>query len=195
MSEVNVLDNTTGWVFILVGILVILIGAVMLAVFVWLGFKRPKYRKEHFTGHTTGTVERMSNIYSCNIRVPLVSYSVEGQTYKVAGPRFAACTTVFADVAGMQVLSTGSNITVDGELPTVVKMKGNAAAAQAAMESRYPVGKSVDVFYDPDKPKKAFVERDAPLSKTLSTILSAVSAAVSVIGLVILIIGIVALTR
>ena len=57
MSEVNVLDNTTGWVFILVGILVILIGAVMLAVFVWLGFKRPKYRKEHFTGHTTGTVE------------------------------------------------------------------------------------------------------------------------------------------
>ena len=70
MSKVNVLDNTTGWVFILVGILVILIGAVMLAVFVWLGFKRPEYRKEHFTGQTMGTVERMSNIYSCNIRVP-----------------------------------------------------------------------------------------------------------------------------
>lgn len=69
---------TVGTVLLLTGIFII-IGAITTALMVWFGFKRPKYRKEHFTARTTGTVERMSNFYSNDIRVPLVSYTVEGQ--------------------------------------------------------------------------------------------------------------------
>ncbi len=83
---------TVGTVLLLTGIFIIIIGAITTALMVWFGFKRPKYRKEHFTARTTGTVERMSNFYSNDIRVPLVSYTVEGQTYTVAGPRFAGST-------------------------------------------------------------------------------------------------------
>lgn len=180
---------TVGAVLLLTGIFIILMGAISTAIMVWFGFRRPEYRKEHFTGRTTGTVERMSNFYSNNIRVPLVSYTVEGQTYKVAGPRFAGSTTVTFNVGHSQLLNSSSNITTDGELPAVVKMKGSRYAAQNAMAARYPVGKTVDVFYDPAAPKHAFVERDAPMPKTVAALLVAVCGVETAMGLVMAIIG------
>lgn len=186
---------TVGTVLLLTGIFIIIIGAITTALMVWFGFKRPKYRKEHFTARTTGTVERMSNFYSNDIRVPLVSYTVEGQTYKVAGPRFAGSTMVTFKVGHSQLLTGSSNITTEGELPTVVKMRGSKDAAQSAMTARYPVGKTVDVFYDPDAPKHAFVERDAPMSKTVAALLTAIGGALTAMGVVMAAIGILILTH
>lgn len=187
--------STLSFAFILAGILIILLGALTIAIIIWFGFKRPEYRRTHFTGHTIGTVERMSNITSNDIRVPLVSYTVNGQTYKVAGPRFAGRTDVFAEVAGRQLLSSSSNITTDGELPSVVKTKGGISSAQKAVEERYPPGRNVDVFYDPKAPKHAFVERDAPPSKTISVILACIGGVIAAFGIAMFIIGIIVLAN
>lgn len=189
------MHSTLSFALILAGTLIIVLGAITTGIIIWLGFRRPEYRRTHFTGHTIGTVERMSNITSNDIRVPLVSYTVDGQTYKVAGPRFAGRTDVFAEVAGRQLLSSSSNITADGELPLVVKTKGGTSSAQAAMKERYPVGKNVDVFYDPNKPKHAFVERDAPLSKTISIILICMGGVLAAFGIAMFAIGIVILAH
>ena len=62
--------------------------------------------------------------------------------------------------------------------------------AQQAMNERYPVGKKIEVFYDPANPKKAFVERDAPISKKLASILAGVGGIIVLIGLIVLIAGI-----
>ena len=178
-----------GMVLLLVGVFIILLGIGMTILLYWLCVKRPEYRKTHFTAETDGTVECMSNIYSCDIQVPLVRYTVNGTNYKVAGPRFAGSTVKTFNVAGAQLLKSDSNITADGELPLVVKMSGSTAAAQAAMKERYPSGTVVRVYYDPDKPKNAFVERDAPVSKTLTYILMGIMTGVTVIGIVMAVIG------
>lgn len=183
----------TGTILLSVGGFIILLGIGIAILLYWLGVKRPEYRKTHFTAETEGIVERMSNIYSCDIQVPLVKYTVDGTDYKVVGPRFSGSTVLTVNAAGAQLLKSDSNITPDGALPLVVKMKGSAAAAQAAMKERYPAGTKVCVFYDPDNPKKAFVERDAPISKTLTYILMGVMAGISVMGIVMAVIGIIML--
>ena len=175
---------------IFAGLFTIVLGIGTIMAFIWAGFRRPEYRKIHFTGKTEGTVERLSHITSADITVPLVSYTVDGTKYKVAGPRFAGNTILTLEVGPKQLLSSTCNITPDGELPLVVKAHGDLSAAQQAMNERYPAGKKVEVFYDPANPKKAFVERDAPISKKLASILAGVGGIIVLIGLIVLIAGI-----
>ena len=133
----------------------------------------------------------MSNFYSNNIRVPLVSYTVEGQTYKVAGPRFAEqhnCVTFNVGLV-LNLLSNRLQHHHRRRASGSSKNERRQCAAQNAMAARYPVGKTVDVFYDPAAPKHAFVERDAPMPKTVATLLVAVCGAETAMGLVMAIIG------
>lgn len=174
----------------LVGLLLLPFAAGLLILMIWLCCLLPKHRREHYTARTVGTVERTSNISSCDIFVPLVRYSVNGQDYTVAGPRFAANRILSADVAGIELLKSTCNITPEGELPIVVKMSGSTAAAQEAMNERYPKGKNVPVFYDPKAPKHAFVERDAPMSKKLSVILIGICGLLTAVSVVMMLAGI-----
>ena len=63
-------------------------------------------------------------------------------------------------------------------------------AAQEAMRARYPKGKTVQVFYDPNAPKHAFVERDAPLSRKLSAILVSISGLITLLAFILILIGV-----
>ena len=95
----TVAEPTFAWAMLVAGLCVLPIGIILLAIMIWLCYKRPEYRRKHYTAQTTGTVERMSNVYSCDIFVPLVRYTVNGTEYTVAGPRFAARTILTANVA------------------------------------------------------------------------------------------------
>ena len=186
------MNHTTAVALLATGIFLFLFSAGMANLLVWLGFRRPEHRKKNFTEQAHGTVERMSNIYSADIRVPLVRYDVNGTEYKIAGPRFAGRTIMIKEIGGEQAQGS-SNITQEGELPLVVHAKGDLSAAQKAMEERYPAGSTVTVFYDPNNPKKAFVERDAPISKRLTVIMLCLCGALALTGLILVFIGIPAL--
>lgn len=110
------------------------------------------------TGKTTGTVIGASHVYSNDIPLPKVEYVVGDDVYCIAGPKFAASTVRTYGIGG----KSKTNLTVDGDLPATVHMAGDMRETVNVMAQRYPAGKEVDVYYDPKKPKRAYVERYAP---------------------------------
>lgn len=173
-------------VLIIVGLSLTVFGAGFTALAYYLGFRRPKYRREHITHHTTGRVVRMSYLVSSNVRVPLVEYEVEGARYTISGPRFSG----YSPFPSSGALGPNrSNIPLQGPLPLVVHSAGNSLSAQRDMAARYPAGRLVDVFYDPDKPECAFVERDAPIPSWAAAILLAGPLFILITGIALLLAG------
>ena len=122
-------------------------------------------KKKACTAHTMGLVTGMSHIYSNNIQLPRVAYTVDGEAYSIAGPRFAGSTMSSVPLGGG---GPTTNLSVDGPLPDLVHMSQNGSAAAKVMAERYPVGKEVDVYYDPKKPGRAYVERVPDMPKALT---------------------------
>lgn len=168
--------------FLITGISIIILAIITIDITYHFAVKCPRYRSEHFKCETLGTVERLSNIVSGNVRVPLVTYSVADKKYKIAGPRFSGYVNKYVSVGAMRIGESTSNIPLTGELPAIIHTTRDRFAAQAAINARYPVGKQVPVFYDPDCPKHAFVERDAPLPKFASAILIGTSVFLIILG-------------
>lgn len=176
-------------VLIICGLTAVVIGGGMGWLIYYLAFKRPAYRAQHYTAQTTGTVLGQSHITSSGIAVPSVEYTADGVKYKVAGPRFAGYTDKFASINGTAIGGFKCNIQPEGELPLIVHTTNGLEAAQDAVNERYPVGKQVTVFYDPARPQKAFVERDAPFPKKLGVTLSVVCGIVAAAGVIVCILG------
>ena len=106
------------------------------------------YRKKHYTElcsvKTTGTVVRYSAVRYNDISLPVVEYTANGRTYTVVGPKFSA---------------------------TVTKSFSSPFhRAESPLLELYPIGSKVDVFYNPRKPKMAYVQRFARPQKVLYTI-------------------------
>ncbi len=116
----------------------------------------------------TGTVVGMSHISSNGIRLPKVEYTVNGVKYTTAGPKFSGSVNFYIEAFGKRQGTASSNLSTEGELPQVVKTTKDQSAAQQIMRERYPAGKQVDVFYDPEKPKRCYVERYAVPPKVWS---------------------------
>ncbi|MBR3446944.1 MAG: DUF3592 domain-containing protein [Oscillospiraceae bacterium] len=177
-------------IMILIGIIVLPVAVGLTALMYWLCFYRPAYRAEHYTAETTGTVEKISGFTSCDIRVPMVRYSVGEMEYTAYGPNFSGSKYISAEVGSIQLAGYSCNITPDGELPLIVEIRGSKAAAQEAMNARYPEGKTVPVFYDPDSPKDAFVERDAPIPRTVGIMLVTIPSVMTAACIILILIGI-----
>ena len=120
------------------------------------------------TAHVTGTVVGMSNFSSNGIRLPKVEYTVNGVKYTTAGPKFSGSVNFYIEAFGKRQGTASSNLSTEGELPQVVKTTKDQSSAQQIMRERYPAGKQVDVFYDPEKPKRCYVERYAVPPKVWS---------------------------
>jgi hypothetical protein len=136
----------------------------------------------------TGTVVGMSHISSNGIRLPKVEYHVNGGVYTIAGPKFAASVNVYASVGKRRLGMASSNLTTDEPLPDVVRTSRDQSAAQQIMLERYPAGKPVSVFYDPSKPKRAYVERLAKVPLAFSFwIPGGIGAVMALAGLLILV--------
>lgn len=117
---------------------------------------------------TMGTVVRYSAVRYNGVRLPVVEYVVDGQSYTVAGPKFKAGVTFTASVPvpGLRVKQT-SNLNTREDLPDVLVRKqirssfgnGQAERNQTFLPQLYPVGSQAEVYYDPDKPKRSYVQR------------------------------------
>ena len=165
-------------VSVLAAVPFLLLGAACLLVAYLVGY-RAAQKPKICTAQTVGRVTGRSSVTYDGFHLPVVTFTADGTDYTVTGPRFGGVTTVKADISAPgitlnKLIKSGTNLTVEGELPRYIHQKGDSAATKKVLDARYPVGREVPVFYDPAKPKRAFVERYAPLPQLFSLWLPAI---------------------
>lgn len=122
---------------------------------------------------TWGTVVRYSALRYNGVSLPVVAYTVNGQEYEVVGPHFkAGVIKTFSAPWNKVMAEQESNIREKEPLPDVIKVNRSqnsfASVNVTPLMERYPVGSYAKVFYDPQKPRRAFVERYAGTMQFLS---------------------------
>lgn len=148
-----------------------------------------KWKKGDRCGvRTMGKVIGSSAIHYGGIPIPLVEYVVDGKVYKVAGPKFRSGVAVrISTPFGSPEAQVETNLTTRENLPLrlKVKMQRNSFVSgyQSPLFQLYPLGSAVDVFYNPKKPKEAFVQRYEGVSKWLFILLLIVSLVLTAGGL------------
>lgn len=135
----------------------------------WRGMRKVK----RCTAKTTGKVVRFSLVSYNGYSLPVVHYAVDGKPYKVVGPNFKAGVTKIVSAPLNDVVSeVTSNIDDAENLPDVLMTKvvknNNASITMTPLRELFPIGKEVDVYYNPKKPKDAYVIRYAAPYKFIS---------------------------
>ena len=116
------------------------------------------------TAHTEGTVIRFYSGDSFGISLPVVEYFVAGKRYKVVGPKFKGIKfKEIPDPFNKHAASEESNLTTRENLPDVLKVTYYDHKLMNKHKDPifelYPIGSLAPVYYNPDKPKMAYVQR------------------------------------
>lgn len=116
------------------------------------------------TERTEGVIIRYSYALYNGISLPVVEYTVDGNLYKVVGPKFlSAISNTISTPLGSIVSDVKTDNFENGEIPQVLryKVKGNSflSFTKSPLKERFPIGGKVAVYYDPKKPKHSYVER------------------------------------
>lgn len=117
-------------------------------------------QEKRCTKSTLGKVIRTTTASRGNgIFLPVVSYQVEGKEYKVIGPDFRSI-----QVIGKNGFWKDNDLFYEiDEKKQILKINCTENSLitirKNPMSEIYPIGSSVTVYYDPNQPKLAFVER------------------------------------
>ena len=116
------------------------------------------------TQKTEGVIIRYSYALYNGISLPVVEYTVDGNRYKVLGPKFrSAISNTISTPLGSIVSDVKMDNFEDGEIPQVLRYKiyrnSFISLTKSPLEEHFPVGSKVAVYYDPKKPKHSYVER------------------------------------
>lgn len=146
--------------------------AVIMWIMVYLFGSRKKKLPEKCSAHTEGRVIQYSSVSYGGIHIPLVEYTAGGNKYKIAGPKFSsAVVTKFSTPFSSRAAQIETNITSREELPKKlrVKIRVNSLAGGyiSPLRQIYPLDSTVDVYYNPQNPKEAFVQRFEGVNKPM----------------------------
>ena len=116
------------------------------------------------TERTEGVIIRYSYALYNGISLPVVEYTVDGNQYKVVGPKFrSAISNTISTPFGSIVSHVKMDNFEDGEIPQVLRYKiyrnSFISLTKSPLMERFPIGEKVTVYYDPKKPKHSYVER------------------------------------
>lgn len=142
----------------------LLVSILVLAALAHLLGLRKLGMEKRCTGMTAGRVIRYSAVARNGVSLPVVEYRVDGVAHRVVGPRFTSVRTVTTSALGGPLISEVESNLVPGrpipkELHLRIRTHSNASVAPSPLEALYPVGAPARVFFNPDRPKEAFVER------------------------------------
>ena len=132
----------------------------MFDIFIFSNYRNAK----RCTERTEGVIIRYSYALYNGISLPVVEYTVDGNQYKVVGPKFImAISNTISTPLGSIVSDVKTDNFENGEIPQVLryKVKGNSflSFTKSPLKERFPIGGKVAVYYDPKKPKHSYVER------------------------------------
>lgn len=113
---------------------------------------------------TVGKVIRYSIIYYNDVRLPVVEYFVGEHKYTVVGPKFKGIIKKFVhNPFNGKKREMSNNLTTRENLPDVLRVScyNNSVYNYevSPLVPLYPIGSEVVVYYNPNKPKDAFVQR------------------------------------
>ena len=116
------------------------------------------------TEKTEGVIVRYSYALYNGISLPVVEYTVNGNQYKVVGPKFQrAISNSVSTPLGSIVSDVKMDNFEDGEIPQVLRYKiyrnSFISLTKSPLMERFPIGGKVTIYYDPKKPKYSYVER------------------------------------
>lgn len=92
------------------------------------------------------------------IHLPIVSYEVSSQQFKVVGPEFKAFKT-YSHSSTIETNTIKSCYEKDQVLYIDCSINSHFGLIKNPLVEYYPIGTRLDVFYAPDKPKLAYVQR------------------------------------
>lgn len=145
---------------IIFGIL-LTVGSLVLFLLSYLLFYKYIVQEKRCTAKTKGVVRKYTLAYrggeNSGVHLPIVYYNVDGKEYKVVGPEYKGYVIV------TKKSPENKNEEAYKEENQVLHIN---RCANSFVEVRthlmahiYPVGMELDVFYDPKKPKLAYVLR------------------------------------
>ena len=116
------------------------------------------------TEKTEGVIIRYSYALYNGISLPVVEYTVDGNQYKVVGPKFrSANSNTISTPLGSIVSDVKMDNFEDGEIPQVLRYKiyrnSFISLTKSPLMERFPIGGKIAVYYDPKKPKYSYVAR------------------------------------
>ena len=126
------------------------------------------YRKSNIdkkcTEKTTGKIIRYSYILYNKVSLPVVQYFVNDKSYTVVGPKFKGSVILKTSTPFNNIKADiESNLTTREELPDVLKLKvkrnSYISYQTSPLLELFPIDSSVNVYYNPNNPKMAYVER------------------------------------
>lgn len=159
----------------------IMMGATIVSALLWLilGIMPLSRGYNSCTEHVLGTVESASSINYAGHHIPLCSYEVRGASYKVAGPLFwwgnarPRGSSNLTDREHLPMWLSASTISYPSgeENMSPHELQGNDIFYRySALAQLYPLGSEVDIWYDPNKPERAYVQRPCRKGVLLSII-------------------------
>lgn len=116
-------------------------------------YRKDKSLQRKSTKEVEGTVVG----YSINTsRAPVVEYRVNEKVYKKA-LKYSYVSNISTPFNSIRAKSK------DDLLDTKLRIKNNSLlSANTLMKDRFPLGSNLKVYYNPNNPKQAFVERFSP---------------------------------
>lgn len=111
-------------------------------------FVKEKNKRNSCTQRTVGTVFRYSS--SDDIFLPVVEYFVDGKRY-TGKRKWRSYKVVQASWIGQSSAKTNTE-------KNTLSVRGNYSIMNNPIDELYPLGRQLDVFYNPEKPKQSYVE-------------------------------------
>lgn len=126
------------------------------------------------------------------MHLPLVEYTVNGRLYKVAGPKFRSYSKRIVSTPFKSIQTEyETNLMTRESLPLCLKVRiqrnSFISVQHSPLFELYPVGSFADVFYNPKKPKEAFIQRNEGISLWLFILLLSAAILLTALGIYILV--------
>ena len=149
--------------FLLIGLMMLGFAAFTYFMFSYFIFSNYSNAKR-CTEKTEGVIIRYSYALYNGISLPVVEYTVDGNQYKVVGPKFImAISNTISSPLGSVVSDVKMDNLEDGEIPQILRYKiyrnSFISLTKSPFMERFPIGGKAAVYYDPNKPKHSYVER------------------------------------
>lgn len=128
--------------------------------FGWKYMVQKKRCTEKAEGIVVGYTKRTRGGEGSRLRLPIVEYTVEQKQYRIVGPEYRAYITKTSRRRAKK--GAKQDFTTDVYRQTFresIETSGFLDVVSNPMEELFPQGTQVPVFYDPEKPRLAYVLR------------------------------------
>lgn len=145
---------------IIFGIL-LTVGSLVLFLLSYLLFYKYIVQEKRCKAKTKGVVKKYTLAYrggeNSGVHLPIVYYNVDGKEYKVVGPEYKS----YVVITKSSPMNENSETYKEENQVLTINRRANSFVDVRThlMAHIYPEGTELDVFYDPKKPKLAYVLR------------------------------------